>query len=209
MNTTIENLTVANLASTESAAETPSNEDMLEPFVSLASALMDIDRLRIAGRLAQSPANRMELAEATGLSHRELLRQLGLLQYFGVAKLQAPAPRNPDHLSIYELADDAFRSARQAMGKLKGRKPRPTDARLLTLETFMSGGKLTAFPKKQEQIVTIMNEIALKFEPEREYKEQEVNVILEEINEDYCTIRRTLVDYGYLSRDKGIYTKNT
>jgi hypothetical protein len=54
-----------------------------------------------------------------------------------------------------------------------------------------------------------LNEIAGKFEPERQYAEREVNVILEDINEDYCTVRRFLVDYGYLSRSGGIYTRNT
>ncbi|HKP51984.1 MAG TPA: DUF2087 domain-containing protein [Chloroflexia bacterium] len=189
-------------------AEAPADENVVEPLVSLASAFMDVDRLKIAARLAEGPANRMQLAEATGLRHKDLLRQLGLLQYFGVVRLSEPAPRSPDHYSPYELADEAFRAARQAMGKYKGRKPRPTDARLMTLETFMPGGKLTAFPKKHDQMVVLMDEIARKFEPDREYKEKEVNVILEDVNEDYCTIRRILVDYGYLSRHKGIYTKN-
>jgi ArsR family transcriptional regulator len=198
------NTTTDNPVTTAAAPD----EDVLEPLVSLASALMDIDRLRIAGKLAQGPANRMHLNEATGVSHRELLRHLNLLQYFGLVRLVEPAPRNPDHYSLYELNQEAFRAARQAMGKLRGRKPRPTDARLMTLETFMPGGKLSAFPKKQEQILVLMDEIARKFEPDREYKEKEVNVILEDVNEDYCTIRRILVDYGYLSRHKGIYTKN-
>lgn len=199
------NTTTDNPAVTAAAPE----EDVLEPLVSLASALMDVDRLRIAGKLAQGPANRMKLNEATGISHRELLRHLNLLQYFGLVRLVEPAPRTPDHYSLYELNQEAFRAARQAMGKFRGRKPRPTDARLMTLETFMPGGKLSAFPKKQEQILVIMDEIAQKFEPDREYKEKEVNVILGDVNEDYCTIRRILVDYGYLSRHKGIYTKNT
>ena len=78
----------------------------------------------------------------------------------------------------------------------------------LTLETFMPGGKLVAFPHKQEQILAILNEVATKFEPEKKYQEREVNVILEEVNEDYCSVRRWLVDYGYLSRSAGVYTKN-
>jgi hypothetical protein len=122
-------------------------------------------------------------------------------------KLEEPAPRNPDAYSRYELSKEAFRAARQAMGKYKGRKPRPTDPRELTLETFMPGGKLTALPKKEEQILTILGEIADKFEPEKQYAEGEVNVILEDVNEDYCTVRRLLVDYGYLSRTGGVYTK--
>jgi len=184
-------------------------ENALEPLVALANGLFDLDRLRIAALLSSRPANRMELSEAIGLPQRELLRQLGLLEYFGLVKLQEPAPRQPDQYSPYVLDEEAFRAARQAMGKYRGRKPRPTDAREMTLETFMPGGKLYALPRKHEQLITILTEIAQKFDTERQYKEQEVNVILEEVNEDYCTLRRCLVDYGYLSRSGGVYVRNT
>lgn len=187
--------------------EQPTEADPLEPLISLASALLDTDRLRIAAALVAEPANRMELAEATGLSYRDLLRQLDILRAHDVVRFQAPVPRQPDQYSRYELNLEAFKAARQAMGKYKGVKPRPTDSRLMTLETFMPGGKLVAFPHKQEQILTILNEVATKFEPEKKYQERDVNVILEEVNEDYCTLRRFLVDYGYLSRDKGVYEK--
>jgi hypothetical protein len=191
----------------EAAAESPAEDEALQPLISLASALLDTDRLRIAAALVGGPASRMDLEKATGVSHKELLRQLDLLREFGLVKLQEPAPRQPDAYSPYELNTEAFRAARQAMGKYKGVKARPRDSRLLTLETFMPGGKLTAFPRKQEQIVTILDEIAVKFDTEKQYAEREVNVILEDINEDYCTIRRLLVDYGYLARSGGIYTR--
>ena len=193
----------------EVAVESTPEDEAIQPLISLASALLDTDRLRIAAALVGGPASRMDLARSTNISHKELLRQLDLLREFGLVKLQEPAPRQPDAYSPYEINAEAFRAARQAMGKYKGVRPRPRDARLLTLETFMPGGKLTALPKKQEQIVTILDEIARIFEPERQYAEREVNVILEDINEDYCTIRRFLVDYGYLSRSGGIYTRNT
>lgn len=180
----------------------------VEPLISLAAALLDTDRLRIAGMLAGGAANRMELSQATGLSHRDLLRQLDMLRQFDIVKLEEPAPRNPDQYSRYELNKEAFRAARQAMGKYKGVKPRPTDSREMTLATFMPGGKLTNMPHKQEQILTVLGEIARKFSADRQYSEREVNVILEEVNEDYCSMRRYLVDYGYLSRTGGIYTKN-
>jgi hypothetical protein len=103
---------------------------------------------------------------------------------------------------------EAFRLARQAMGKYKGVKKRPSDAREMILETFMPGGKLAFMPHKQEQIVTILAELVRKFEPGKQYAEREVNVILSEANEDYATLRRCLVDYGYMSRSDGIYIRN-
>jgi ArsR family transcriptional regulator, arsenate/arsenite/antimonite-responsive transcriptional repressor len=196
------------------ATSSPDSVDAsVEPLISLASALLDTDRLRLAAALVEGPANRMQLSEVTGLSHRELLRQLDILQYHGLVKLKEPTPRKPDHYSLYELNMETFTAARKAMGRYKGVKPRPTDARQLTLETFMPGGKLSAFPRKHEQMLVILDEVAQRFEPDRQYIERDVNVILgsvlsPEVNEDYCTLRRCLVDYGYLRRKNGVYTKN-
>lgn len=198
----------SNVMETASSTDIAPVGEVIEPLISLASALLDTDRVRIVAALVGEPANRMKLTELTGLSTKELLRQLGILQYFRLVRLEEPVPRRPDAYSRYELNMEAFRAARQAMGKYKGVKPRPTDARELVLETFMPGGKLAALPRKNDQIVVILTEIARKFETEKQYTEREVNVILEEVDEDYCTLRRCLVDYGYLSRAAGIYTKN-
>jgi predicted transcriptional regulator len=196
----------------QSAVVTPeashNDEDPVHSLLSLASALLDMERLRIVARLSSSPASRLELLHHTGLPHKELVRHLGLLQYFGLVKYEDPAPRDPDLYTPLVLNEETFRQARQAMGKVRGRKPRPTDARQMTLETFMPGGKLSAFPRKQEQMIIILDEVAQRFSTDTQYKEQDVNVILEEVNEDYCTLRRCLVDYGYLSRRGGVYTKN-
>ncbi len=180
----------------------------IEPFISLMGSLLDLDRLRIASALVDGPADRMQLYEATGIGHRDLLRHIDNMQQACVIKLAEPAPHTPDQYSPYALNQPAFSAARRALGKHRGVRPRPTDARELTLESFMPGGKLTAFPQKQTQIVVILDELARRFEPERQYTEPEVNVILEEVNEDYCTLRRSLVDYGYMRRDKGVYVKN-
>ncbi len=199
-----------NNSETEPDEHTEDDLDTLQPLLVLATALLDTDRLRIVGLLAGAHANRMELAQATGLSHKELLHHLDTLQSFGIVKLQEPAPREPDPYSRYELNAETFRQARQAMGKFKGVRKRPSDTRLMILETFMPNGKLTAMPLKQPQIVTILEEIAQKFDPERQYSEREVNVILEDVHEDYVTIRRYLVDYGYLNRtrDGSVYRKS-
>ena len=193
-----------------STTQADDNSDALQPLMALATALLDTDRLRIAGLLASGPANPMQLEQATGISHRDLLRHLDSLQNFGIVKLQDPAPRDPDHYSPYELNAATFKAARQAMGKYKGVRKRPTDSRELTLETFMPDGKLTAFPLKQSQILVILDTVAARFESEKQYTERDVNMILANITDDFATLRRYLVDYGYLSRtsDGSVYHKN-
>jgi hypothetical protein len=191
------------------AIDAPQADDSaVEPLITLAAALLDFDRLRLVALLVEGPANRLRMAEVTGVSHRDLLRLLDSLQEFGLVRLKPPAPREPDHYALYELDTDAFTAARRAMGKYKGVRKRPSDSREMTLETFLPAGKLTALPRKHTQMLVVLEEIAGKFEPERQYPEPEVNVILEEVNEDYCTLRRLLVDYGYMSRSGGVYTRN-
>ena len=193
----------------ESATEIQADENALEPLISLATALLDLDRLRVAAVLASGPANRMEMEKATGLSHRDLLRLLDSLQSFELVKLQDPAPRDPDAYSRYELNQQAFSAARKAMGKYKGVRKRPSDSREMTLATFLPDGKLSAMPLKNSQIVVILDEVARKFEAEKKYTEREVNTILEEVTGDFATIRRYLVDYGYLTRtrDGSVYQR--
>jgi hypothetical protein len=185
------------------------DENALEPLISLATALLDLDRLRVAAVLAAGPANRLEMEKVTGLSHRDLLRLLDSLQSFGLVKLQEPAPRDPDAYSRYELNQQAFSAARKAMGKYKGVRRRPSDSREMTLATFLPDGKLSAMPLKQSQIVVILDEVARRFEPDKRYTEREINVILEDISEDFATVRRYLVDYGYLTRtrDGSVYQR--
>jgi ArsR family transcriptional regulator, arsenate/arsenite/antimonite-responsive transcriptional repressor len=195
-------------AEATAAGASPADDSALEPLITLAAALLDLDRLRLVSLLAEGPANRLRMSEATGLSHRDLLRQLDSLQNFGLVRLKPPAPREPDHYALYELNTDAFTAARRAMGKYKGVRKRPSDSREMTLETFMPAGKLASLPSKHTQMLVVLEEIAGKFEPERQYPEREVNVILEDVNEDYCTLRRLLVDFGYMSRSGGIYIRN-
>ena len=59
---------------------------------------------------------------------------------------------------------------------------------------------LRAFPPKEKKKLAILTVIAAQFEPEKRYKEKEVNQILEAIYSDYVTIRRYLIEYGFLSR---------
>lgn len=60
--------------------------------------------------------------------------------------------------------------------------------------------KLKALPKKKELRLITLQKIIECFECSREYSEQEVNLILMEIYDDYVYLRRELVDHGLLRR---------
>lgn len=62
--------------------------------------------------------------------------------------------------------------------------------------------KLAHFPVKEKKKVVILQAIAGAFQPGRDYSEREVNEVLGAIWHDYVTLRRYLVEYGYLCRER-------
>lgn len=71
------------------------------------------------------------------------------------------------------------------------------------IETYFindEGMKLKLFPSKQKKKIAVLRKITSQFDPSLEYTEMEVNKILKNIYEDVSTIRRYLVQYGFLDR---------
>jgi predicted transcriptional regulator len=72
------------------------------------------------------------------------------------------------------------------------------------LREHTSCGILTSLPGKQKKMQVIIRWLATLFEPDRLYSEPEVNAILKPVYaEDYISLRRDLVDLGYLRRERG------
>jgi len=71
------------------------------------------------------------------------------------------------------------------------------------LRDYVADGRLPNLPSKVNKWLVILRWIATKFEPGKHYTEKQVNAILRDINEDYATVRRYLIDYGYMRRELG------
>jgi hypothetical protein len=61
-------------------------------------------------------------------------------------------------------------------------------------------GQLKTFDLKLKSRLVVLREITKKFEAQRIYHEKEVNEILKSVYDDYVTLRRQLVEYGYMGR---------
>ncbi len=74
------------------------------------------------------------------------------------------------------------------------------------LRPFIRGGRITAVPARHTRRRQLLDQVAQAFEPGRRYPEQVVNEILKPLFEDYCALRRYLVDEDFLSRTPaGVY----
>lgn len=60
--------------------------------------------------------------------------------------------------------------------------------------------KLQVFPRKEKKKVAILIRIAEEFERGRVYTEPEINAVLRSIHPDFATLRRYLVEYGFMDR---------
>lgn len=66
--------------------------------------------------------------------------------------------------------------------------------------TSISPLKLKTFSTKEKNKIVILRKIAEQFEQNRRYTEKELNGIIGAIYEDFATIRRYLIEYGFMER---------
>ncbi len=64
-------------------------------------------------------------------------------------------------------------------------------------------GPLTSFPRKEKRKIVILHHLSSLFDRGTQYTEKQVNEILKPFSEeDYVTLRRYLIEYGYLDREE-------
>lgn len=72
------------------------------------------------------------------------------------------------------------------------------------LARFFDGDRLRSIPARRKPRVAVLLELLRRFGV-RAYAEAEVNDLLRPAHEDVATLRRELVDYGFLARADGVY----
>ncbi|PSL41015.1 hypothetical protein B0H99_103149 [Planomicrobium soli] len=60
--------------------------------------------------------------------------------------------------------------------------------------------RLEVFPSKEKKKIIILQHIAKNFLPQQSYTEKEVNAILKPIYHDHVSVRRYLIEYGFMER---------
>jgi hypothetical protein len=70
---------------------------------------------------------------------------------------------------------------------------------------FVRGGRLTSLPRRTSLLAAACEFLADRFERDRLYDERDANRILADDAPDPATLRRLLVDHGWLGRTNGTY----
>ena len=75
------------------------------------------------------------------------------------------------------------------------------EERAKVLATFIdANGRVKSFPTKEKRKIIILQEVIKKFEANRNYSEKEINEMLKEMFDDHVTVRRYLIEYGFMHR---------
>lgn len=62
--------------------------------------------------------------------------------------------------------------------------------------------KLKSFPSKEKRKIVVLRKILTLFKRDTKYTEKEINEILKPVYADFATIRRYLIEYGFMERTK-------
>lgn len=81
----------------------------------------------------------------------------------------------------------------------------PRDPAVHLQHAFVRDGRLVALPTRDAMVEAACAFLVERFERDRLYDEREVNAILARDAPDPATLRRQLVDRGYLGRARGTY----
>jgi DNA-binding transcriptional ArsR family regulator len=167
----------------------------------LAKLLLDEDRLIILGMAARGPCSADELGAALASKRANLARHLAQLVEAGLLAAGGPAGQERYTLNVRRLQSlKATLFARPAA-------PKPATPEEQVLATFVRNGRIVQYPAQPSKRLVVLRWLAEQFEPGRAYSEREVNDLLRHHSEDHATLRRYLVDHGFLSRTEGVYTR--
>ena len=75
------------------------------------------------------------------------------------------------------------------------------------ISNFFKYGRLTQIPTQRKKREIVLAEILKQFEIDRKYDEKEVNAVILRYHDDFCTIRREMIAFGMMTRDREIYIR--
>jgi len=165
------------------------------------------------GVLGQGERSVGDLAAVLGLTEPTISHHLTRLRTAGLVNL-----RTEGNHRYYRLNNVRLNRLKALVGDIENLPPMDDSAPLdnawidaldmpesdrKVLRDYTVNGQLTQIPMRQKKKLVILRWLASMFQPDAMYTEREVNAIITPVNEDFATLRRDLIDFGFLRRERG------
>ncbi len=140
------------------------------------------------------------LAERLNLSAPTISFHLKKLEDAG-----AVTSRKEQYYTMYSINQQIFKISmldilKEESSESSIQEERDELYRRKVLDSFFEYGKLNTIPSQRKKERVILEEIVKAFEIGREYTEREVNIIIADYFDDFCTLRRDMISEGLLER---------
>ena len=171
----------------------------------LFKCLADKSRLQILKSLAIEEMYVERLAERLGITAATVSFHLKKLADAG-----AVTSYKSQYYMMYSLNKEIFETSildiiREKSDEADLQAQRDAEYRQKVINAFFEYGRLKSIPAQRKKERIVLEVIAEAFEYDRIYTEREVNIIIADFHDDFCTIRRNMVGEGLLARDTSGY----
>ena len=169
--------------------------------IHLFKCLSDKSRLQILKSLAIEDMYVERLAERLGLTAPTVSFHLKKLADAG-----AVTSYKSQYYMMYSLKKEIFETSildilSEASDEAALQAQRDAEYRQKVLDSFFEYGKLKLIPAQRKKERIILEQIVQAFAFDRIYSEREVNIILADFYDDFCTLRRDLISEALMARD--------
>ncbi|MBN1559606.1 metalloregulator ArsR/SmtB family transcription factor, partial [candidate division KSB1 bacterium] len=173
----------------------------------IMKALADSSRLLIIRSLFDKPQYVEELAERLNLSASTVSFHLKKLEEARLVK-----KIKKQYYADYEVNEEIFTSRLLDLISFDNAEKCAQDERVRqyrekVLRTFIVDGVVVKMPAQLKKRLIILSWFADKFERDKNYREEEVSALIQQYYPDYCLVRRDLVDFRFMRREKQIYQR--
>ncbi len=180
-----------------------------EQSIAIMKALADQSRLAIVNSLLERPQYVEEISQRHGLAPSTVSFHLRKLEQAALV-----SSRKEQYYVIFSANDELFNTTlRQIVSAHQVGKELQDDRmeayRRKVLNAFFRHGRLDKLPAQHKKRLIVLEQFARRFKPGHRYSEQDVTGLILPIFDDYCTIRRLLVEERLIRREGAEYWRES
>lgn len=173
--------------------------NMNSSFTGVSEVQKSILELMVIGLSDKEIAAKLGVANSTIRNHRYKLREREKQAKLFLAMMDLLAA-DTDR-KINNLDDTTICDPHKSATTIDDRFNITDEEKAKVIAAYMDENQaLKTYPAKEKKKIIILEEICKNFKSGKKYSEKEINRTLKRIYEDYVTLRRALIEYGFLDR---------
>lgn len=168
-------------------------------FIGITEVQKELIKLIAQGLSDKEIAEELGVAQSTIRNHRYKLREKEKQARLYISMMELLSKET--NQKINRLDKDMLCDAHKSATTLDDRYNITDKEKKAVLTAYMNeNGGLKSYPAKEKKKIIVLEEIIKNFTKGKQYSQKEFDRILKRIYEDHATIRRALIEYGFIER---------